>query len=93
MHSFLILWDLRVTIVEDQKSILSVMDTEIINELKKNFKGKGIKIEENSKVSINKINKDHIDVNINNSKFFYEKILVATGRQPLTEARYRIIRY
>ena len=75
----------EVTIVEDQKSILSVMDTEIINELKKNFKGKGIKIEENSKVSINKINKDHIDVNINNSKFFYEKILVATGRQPLTE--------
>ena len=34
------------------------MDTEILNELKKNFKGKGIKIEENSKVSINKINKD-----------------------------------
>jgi len=75
----------EVTIVEDQKSILSVMDTEIINELKKNFKGKGIKIEENSKVSINKKNENHIDVNINNSKFFYEKILVATGRQPLTE--------
>ena len=41
----------EVTIVEDQKSILSVMDTEIINELKKNFKGKGIKIEVNSKRS------------------------------------------
>ena len=61
------------------------MDTEIINELKKNFKAKGIKIEENSKVNINKINKTNAEVSINNDQFIYEKILVATGRQPLTK--------
>ena len=75
----------KVTIVEDQKSLLSAMDTEIINELKKNFKAKGIKIEENSKVNINKINKTNAEVSINNDQFIYEKILVATGRQPLTK--------
>ena len=46
---------------------------------------RGIKIYENSKFQIDKLNKDNIEVLINKEKDLYEIILLATGRKPRTD--------
>ena len=75
----------EVSIIESQSSILGSLDSDIVKELKNNFLKRGIKIYENSKFQIDKLNKDNIEVLINKEKDLYEIILLATGRKPRTD--------
>lgn len=80
----------EVTIVELLPNVLPIEDEEISVELEKSFKKKGIKVRTKSSVTSAKVAGESVEVEIkdgdgNLSKATAELLLVAVGRQPMTE--------
>ena len=79
----------KVTIVENQKSILGNLDSDLLVDFKKNFKRQGIKILENANIKEIYENDSNLRVEIKCDEDIidsnFENILVATGRIPNTK--------
>jgi len=76
-----------VTVLENQKSIISNMDTEIVSLLKKDFIKYGIKIYEDTFIKNILKNSNSVTIEIegeNKKNLEFDKILISTGRVPNT---------
>ena len=76
-----------VTVLENQKSIISNMDTEIVSLLKKDFLKYGIKIYEDTLIKNILKNSNSVTIEIegeNKNNLEFDKILISTGRIPNT---------
>ncbi|MBT3475334.1 dihydrolipoyl dehydrogenase [bacterium] len=80
----------KVSIVESSDSILGFVDKEIVDELRKNYLKRGIKIYESTKAKIIKETSTEIRVSLIDSEdeleIDFDLILVSTGRVPNTES-------
>ncbi len=82
-------FNVDVTIIESANSILGFLDTEIVEELKKSYTKKGIKIHESTTISKIKKSEKNLKINVTNSEGEFEidtqLLLLSTGRIPNTD--------
>jgi len=85
----------NVSIIEKEESILSSLDADIVSELKKSYKKRGIKIYESTSIELKEIGESSVEVELlspesneeTTTKLAkYDKILISTGRIPNTES-------
>ena len=90
----------EVSIIEKEETILSSIDSEIVSELKKSYKKRGIKIYESTSIRLKNVSKFFVEVQLSSSesvkesmtkftkheRIKFDRMLVSTGRIPNTES-------
>lgn len=75
----------KVTVLEAFNQILPSEDEEVVKSLVKSFESQGIEIQTNAEISSADVVDDGVELSINGEKRSFEKVLVAVGRQAITQ--------
>lgn len=75
----------RVTVLEAFNQILPSEDEEIAKNLVKSFQSQGIEIQTNANITKSEVVNGVVELIVNEEKRIFEKVLVAVGRQAITQ--------